>query len=173
MTFKPLITLLSSALLVMSLFLPSMVKAHADHHHDEDSEIIVNNAQVRVFLPASKSTVGYLSIVNHGNADVTLTKAAIDGLGRVEIHEHAHVNGMMKMQKVDTLLIKAHQQLDFKPGGYHLMAFEPSEAIKAGQELKLTLYFSDGNRVFTQAQVVSLESQVEQAPQSKQHHTHH
>lgn len=172
MTFQPLTTMLSSALLVMSLF-SSMVTAHADHHHDEYSEIIVNNAQVRVFLPASKSTVGYLSIINHGDADVILTKAAIDGLGRVEIHEHAHIDGMMKMQKVDTLLIKAHQQLDFKPGGYHLMAFEPSEVIKAGQELKLTLYFSDGNRVFTQAQVVSLESQVEQTTQSQQHHTHH
>ncbi len=172
MTFKPLITLLSSALLVMG-FYSSAVFAHAEHHHDGDSEVIVSNAQVRVFLPASKSTVGYLSIVNHGEADITLTKAEIDSLGRVEIHEHAHVNGMMKMQKVDSLLIKAHQQLDFKPGGYHLMAFEPSELIKVGQELKLTLYFSDGNRVFTQAQVVSLESQVEQTAQPEQHHTHH
>ena len=172
MTLKPLFTALSSALLGISLY-TSPVIAHAEHHHDTDSHIVVNNAQVRVFLPASKSSVGYLNLVNQGDNAVTLTKASIENLGRVEVHEHQHVNGMMKMNKVDSLKIKAHSQIDFKPGGYHLMVFEPKEPLKVGQELKLTLYFSDGNRVFTQAKVVSLESQAEQAEQSKQHHMHH
>jgi len=172
MTFKPLIALLSSAILGMSLY-SSCGQAHSEHHHDTDSQVIVNNAQVRAFLPASHSTVGYLSIVNHGEKSIQLTKASLESLGRVEIHEHTHVDGVMKMQQVDSLVIKAHQQIDFKPGGYHLMAFDPIEPLKVGQELKLTLYFNDGNRVFTQAKVVSLESQVEQTSQSDKNHKHH
>jgi len=77
-----------------------------------------------------------------------------------------------KMQKVESLLIKAHQQLDFKPGSYHLMVFEPQEPLKVGQERKLTLYFEDGNRVFTNAKVVSLASQAEPVKASKDH-SHH
>ena len=172
MTLKPLLTIFTAAFLAVGLYSPVLF-AHAEHQHDTASDIVVSNAQVRIFLPGSQSSVGYLTLVNHGDAAVTLTKASLESLGRVEVHEHQHVNGMMKMQKVDGLEIKAHQQLDFKPGSYHLMVFEPKEPLKIGQELKLTLYFSNGDRVFTQATVVSLESQVEQVSQSEQHHTHH
>ncbi|CAM4348671.1 copper chaperone PCu(A)C [Pseudoalteromonas ostreae] len=172
MTLKPLLTIFTVAFLAIGLY-SSALFAHAEHQHDTASNIVVSNAQVRGFLPGSQSSVGYLTLFNHGDTTVTLIKASLEGLGRVEVHEHRHVNGMMKMKKVDALEIKAHQQLDFKPGGYHLMVFEPKEPLKIGQELKLTLYFSNGDRVFNQATVISLESQVEQESQSKQPHTHH
>ena len=102
-----------------------------------------------------------------------LTKAELDGLGRVEIHQHTHVDGMMKMQQVLSLEISAHSQVEFKPGGYHLMVFEPEDELKAGQERKLTLYFKNGNRVFTQAKVVSLQEMSEQAANKSEQHSHH
>jgi copper(I)-binding protein len=68
--------------------------------------------------------------------------------------------------------VKAHESVDFQPGGYHLMVFEPQEPLKAGQERKLTLYFSDGNRLFTNIEVVTLESQINKAKSSAQH-SHH
>jgi periplasmic copper chaperone A len=158
---------------LMFSFFSSSLAAHAGHTHDADvAELKVTNAQVREFLPASASSVGYLTIVNHSSTAATLTKATLDGLGRVEIHQHAHVNGMMKMQQVESVTIKAHESVTFQPGGYHLMVFEPQEPLKLGQERKLTLYFNDGNRVFTNAQVVSLEAQAEQAKPSTQH-AHH
>lgn len=172
MSLKPLLTMLTPAILAISLY-SSALFAHADHQHETVNKVVVSNAQIRDFLPGSKSSAGYLTLVNHGDTVIELTKVSIENLGRVEVHEHQHVNGMMKMQKIDVLQIKAHQQLDFKPGGYHLMVFEPKEPLKIGQELKLTLYFSNGDRVFTQASVVSLESQIEEIPPSQQHHTHH
>ncbi|MFU2510048.1 MAG: copper chaperone PCu(A)C [Pseudoalteromonas prydzensis] len=172
MSLKPLLTMLTPAILAISLY-SSALFAHADHQHETVNKVVVSNAQIRDFLPGSKSSAGYLTLVNHGDTVIELTKVSVENLGRVEVHEHQHVNGMMKMQKVDVLQIKAHQQLDFKPGGYHLMVFEPKEPLKIGQELKLTLYFSNGDRVFTQASVVSLESQIEEIPPSQQHHTHH
>jgi copper(I)-binding protein len=53
------------------------------------------------------------------------------------------------------------------------MVFEPEDQLKAGQERKLTLYFNDGNRVFTQAKVVSLQEMSEQASQKSKEHSHH
>lgn len=151
-----------------SLFSSSLA-AHAGHDHSvEVAKLEVSNAHVREFLPASSSSSAYLTITNHGGTDATLTKATIDGLGRVEIHEHSHVNGMMKMKKVDSVVINAHKSVNFQPGGYHLMVFDPQEPLKAGQERKLTLYFSDGDRLFTNAKVVTLESQVKASQ-----HSHH
>ncbi|MEL0631587.1 copper chaperone PCu(A)C [Pseudoalteromonas carrageenovora] len=158
--------------LVFSFFSSSLA-AHAGHDHDADvAKLEVTNAQVRTFLPASNSSVGYLTIINHSGTPATLTKATLDGLGRVEIHEHSHVNGMMKMQQVKSVTIKAHESVSFQPGGYHLMVFDPKEPLKVGQERKLTLYFNDGNRLFTNAQVVSLEAQAAPTKPSK-HHAHH
>jgi len=163
--------LIASALMV-GVFSSSLM-AHEGHEHDSVvAQLQVTHAQVREFLPATKASVAYFSIKNYSNVPATLTRATIDGLGRVEIHEHVHADGMMKMQKVESLLIKAHQQLDFKPGSYHLMVFEPQEPLKVGQERKLTLYFEDGNRVFTNAKVVSLASQAEPVKASKDH-SHH
>lgn len=153
---------------LMFSFFSLSLAAHSGHEHDP-GEVKVENAQIRVFLPASTSSVGYFTIINHSGTSVTLTKATVDGLGRVEIHEHSHVNGMMKMQKVDSVNIKAHESVSFQPGGYHLMVFGPQESLKIGQERKLTLYFSDGNRLFTNAQVVSLESQAQPSTE----HSHH
>ncbi|MDQ2043170.1 copper chaperone PCu(A)C [Pseudoalteromonas sp. 20-92] len=158
--------------LMLGLFTSSLA-AHSGHEHGSDVAVLeVTNAQVREFLPASTATVGYLTLINHSGTNATLTKATIDGLGRVEIHEHSHVDGMMKMQQVESVVIKAHESVSFQPGGYHLMAFEPLEPLKVGQERKLTLYFSDGNRLFTNAQVVSLKTQAKQSKPSTQH-AHH
>ncbi|MEI8667071.1 copper chaperone PCu(A)C [Pseudoalteromonas sp. B131b] len=158
--------------LMLGLFTSSLA-AHSGHEHGSDVAVLeVTNAQVREFLPASTATVGYLTLINHSGTNATLTKATIDGLGRVEIHEHSHVDGMMKMQQVESVVIKAHESVSFQPGGYHLMAFEPLEPLRVGQERKLTLYFSDGNRLFTNAQVVSLETQAKQSKPSTQH-AHH
>ena len=163
----------SIATTLMFGFFSSSLAAHSGHDHDADTaELIVNNAQVREFLPGNTSTVGYLTLTNHGGTAATLTKATLDGLGRVEIHEHSHVDGMMKMQQVKSVEIKAHESVSFQPGGYHLMVFGPQEPLKVGQERKLTLYFSDGNRLFTNAQVVSLEAQAKQSKPSTQH-AHH
>jgi len=154
-------------------FFSSSLAAHSGHNHSADTaQLEVSNAQVREFLPGGKASAAYLTISNHSGVNATLTKASIDGLARVEIHEHAHVDGMMKMQKVESVVVKAHESVDFQPGGYHLMVFEPQEPLKAGQERKLTLYFSDGNRLFTNIEVVTLESQINKAKSSAQH-SHH
>ena len=53
------------------------------------------------------------------------------------------------------------------------MVFEPEDKLQSGQERKLTLYFKDGNRVFTQAKVVSLQTMTEEKPQKSKEHSHH
>ena len=159
--------------LITSLFYSTFSSAHSGHDHNDVAEVTVSNAQVREFLPASKASVAYFTITNPSQQATTLTKATLDGLGRVEIHQHTHVDGMMKMEQVISLEIDAHSSIEFKPGGYHLMVFDPEDELKAGQERKLTLYFKDGNRVFTQAKVVSLHDMSKEASQKSKEHPHH
>ncbi len=159
--------------LTASLFLSTFSSAHSGHDHSDVAEVTVSSAQVREFLPGSKASVAYMTITNPSKHATVLTKAELDGLGRVEIHQHTHVDGMMKMAQLSSLKIDGNSSIEFKPGGYHLMVFEPEDELKAGQERKLTLYFNDGNRVFTQAKVVSLQEMSEKTSHKNKEHSHH
>ncbi|MFC3033592.1 copper chaperone PCu(A)C [Pseudoalteromonas fenneropenaei] len=141
-------------------------EAH-QHHHEQAQVAMVHDAYIREWLPAAPSTAAYFSIHNQGETPLKLVKASVEGVGRVEIHEHQHVNGMMKMQQVEDVTIAAGKTVTFQPGGYHLMLFSPSQPITKGQALKLTLYFADGNRIYTVAPVTSV---MESASNAEHHH---
>ena len=113
---------LASALLFSGM--PQAHEGHSHEHHDIQKELMVTDAKIRDFLPAAKSTAAYFTIHNPTDKIVSLKKASITGIGRVEIHEHVHKNGMMHMQQVDFVEVPANQQIVFQPGGFHLMAFE-------------------------------------------------
>ncbi len=74
----------------------------------------------------------------------------------------------MRMRRLDSLKISPLAQIDSRPGGYHLMVFEPQRPLKSGQQLQLILYFNDGHRISAQAQVVSLAHQAANTGTKKQ-----
>ncbi|NUZ11851.1 copper chaperone PCu(A)C [Pseudoalteromonas sp. McH1-7] len=144
------------------------------HHHHSSEQLMVHSATVRAFLPAAPSTAGYLVIDNPTQHDKILVKASLEGVKRVEIHEHIHKEDMMTMQRVDELTIPAGKSVVFQPGGYHLMVFEPLKTLKVGDKHKLTLYFADGDRVYTMAGIVALADMFGgKAKSDTPHHTHH
>ena len=166
--------LLRTLSLAAALLLSGLSQAHEGHSHDHShvqKELMVTDAQIRTFLPASKSTAAYFTIHNPMDKSVFLKKATIRGIGRVEIHEHVHKNGMMHMQKVESVELPANQQVVFQPGGFHLMAFEPDHKLKVGEKRKLTLYFDNGDRLYSFVEVVSLKDTFEKPKNS--HHNHH
>ncbi|WP_158678137.1 copper chaperone PCu(A)C [Pseudoalteromonas sp. T1lg23B] len=137
------------------------------------SNLMVQHAKIREFLPAAASTAAYFSLMNHSEQTRILTKATISNIGRVEIHEHIHNDGMMRMQKRNELTISPHQTISFQPGGYHLMAFEPHKALTRGERLTLTLYFANGEQLESPITVVSLQEEMTKQGDSHSEHKHH
>ncbi|KOO10138.1 copper resistance protein CopZ, partial [Vibrio xuii] len=54
---------------------------------------------------------------------------------------------MMKMKQIDNVKIAAQQAEMFKPGGYHLMIFNPRQAYKAGDRFPMTLTFKHAGKI--------------------------
>lgn len=169
---RTVFTILAPTILSLaSVMATPIAKAHEGEHHHEHTEgqVIVYDATVRAFLPASDSSVAYLKVANHGDKARKLVGAEVQTIGRVELHTHKHEDGVMKMRKVDSVDIAAGEQVVFQSGGLHLMLFEPSEKLAVGEMLKVTLKFADGDRAFTQAKVVNLLDEQE----SDGGHSHH
>ena len=85
---------------------------------------------------------GYLKITNKGTVADRLTGATFAVAPRVEIHEMAMRDGMMRMRALPNgIEIKPDETVEFKPGSYHIMFMNLKEPLEKGQRIKGTLTF--------------------------------
>ena len=108
--------------------------------------VAVMDAWVREADVAAKANAGYFTLVNVGSEDLTLVAVESDAFSKVEMHEMAMVEGLMKMQRLEELLVPAGGSVSFEPGGKHLMLMGPQRDLRAGDALELTLRFKSGRQ---------------------------
>ena len=91
-------------------------------------------------------TAAFMTIDNETDEDVVLVKASSPDAGMVQLHEMAEADGTMVMQEVDGgITVKAHGGQLLQPGGYHVMLMDLTGELAPGDEVELTLEFSDGS----------------------------
>ncbi|WP_127020327.1 copper chaperone PCu(A)C [Rheinheimera mangrovi] len=120
------------------------------------AEVLVTDATVREMLPGRSMTAGYFSISNSGTVDAELISASSPQFGSIELHQHSHKDGMMKMEQVQSVKVAAGEQVHFQPGGLHLMMFDAKTSISKGQQIPLRLTFKDGQSIEIQASVSAI-----------------
>lgn len=98
---------------------------NADTHTALETKggIEISNAEFRPPMPGRDISAAYFTVTNHGDADrlLAVTSPVSD---KVELHNHIHEDGVMKMRRVDGVDLPAGQDVVFKPGGLHVMLFE-------------------------------------------------
>lgn len=111
------------------------------------SPVVVSEAWVRATVGTDdpSMTGAFMAIDNEGEADVTLTGASSPVAKMVGIHEMAMVDGSMVMRRIEGgLEIEAGYGQVLMPGGNHVMLMGLGEDLEPGEEVSLTLEFSDG-----------------------------
>ena len=135
---------ISIAVVVLSIFaLTSCSKAA------EGPFMVVTEPVVRAVDPMSpvnatsgKAMTGsFMTIMNHSSEDVTLVGGSSPVAGIVEIHEV--INGEM-VPMSGGLVVPANGQVELRMGGSHVMLLELNKALVAGDEVEVTLEFSNG-----------------------------
>lgn len=106
--------------------------------------VAVSNAYVREAIADSKMNAGYMKLVNRSAGEVVLVGVESDAFSSVEIHEMMHVDGMMRMRRIDELVIPANGSIELVPGGKHLMMHGPTDDLQAGKQVGITLAFASG-----------------------------
>ena len=139
-----------------------------DAHEFEAGQLHIDPPWSRALPPVAPTGAAYLSISNHGDTADTLLGAKTEVAGKVEIHEHVHADGVMKMQRVESLTIEPGATVTFAPGSYHLMLFNLARPLAAGDSYPLTLQFANTGEVEVQVNV-----QADDEPSSAQEEHHH
>ncbi|HLV15913.1 MAG TPA: copper chaperone PCu(A)C [Pseudomonas sp.] len=128
----------------------------------------VENPWSRAMPPTAPAAAAYFELHNTGAQADRLVGARTPIAGKAEVHEHAHVDGVMKMREVaGGVPVAADERVSFRPGGYHVMFFELPRQLAEGEQFPLTLLFEQAGEVTVQVPVLRT------APAGQNMHHHH
>lgn len=120
-------------------------------------DLLIRSARSRETPTAGGTGVGFMSIVNSGSQDDRLIAISSEAATSVELHQMSMADGQMQMRAVsDGLAIPAGQTVELAPGGYHLMLIGLSQALVAGQTVKLELQFEKAGKVSVELAIAAL-----------------
>ena len=121
------------------------VPAHAADVRAGD--LMIRNASIRPTLTGSRTTSGYVVVINSGRAADRLVSASCGCASSVMIHHMWTDHGIMRMREAaGGLEIPAGRVLALSAGGDHLM-FMNAKPLKIGQKVRVTLVFARAGKV--------------------------
>lgn len=115
--------------------------------------LTVSNARVVMAPVAGNPAAVYFDLSYSGEEPVTLTEVTVEGAGMTMVHDYAENVGKMEMKMAGDVPLAKDALVTFAPGGLHVMAMQPSDALKAGGTAKVTLTLSDGTTATVDAPV--------------------
>ena len=119
---------------------------------------------------------GYLRVTNTGTTADRLTGGSVDIANRIEVHEMAMDNGVMKMRGLnDGLTLQPGQSIELKPGSYHLMIMGLKQPLKEGTSFSGTLKFEKAGDIPVTFNVLGMGAPAPSggSPEMMNHSHHH
>jgi copper(I)-binding protein len=134
--------------LVGMVLLACLAGAPARGEDVKAGDLVISQPWSRATPAGAKVGAGYLTIENKGSAVDKLLSVSGDAAGKIEVHEMATIDGVMKMRPLDKpLAIEPGKTVKLAPGGYHLMMMDLKNPLKPGDKVPLTLEFEKAGKV--------------------------
>ena len=122
------------------------------------ADVEIDGAYARASIPNVPNSAAFFVIKNNSDKDIAITSANSDIAEKNELHTHIKENKMMKMIKIEKLVVPAKSSLELKSGGDHVMLMGLKKELKVGDEINLELSFSDGDKKSIKVPVKDLAS---------------
>lgn len=138
------------------------------------AQVDVSGAWVRGTVPAQTASGAFMTL--HAHEAAALVGVSSPVAKTVEVHEMKMDGNVMRMRAVPALDLPAMQNVELKPGGYHIMLVGLKQPLKAGDKVPLTLTFRIGQKTVEKrvdAEVRALNATTSQAADGKPAHHRH
>ncbi|MGS4885170.1 MULTISPECIES: copper chaperone PCu(A)C [unclassified Roseibium] len=137
-----------------ALSLVSMTAIAADY---SAGSLELSNAWTRATPPKAKAGGGFIEIVNTGTEADRLVAASSDVSKKVELHEMAVTDGVMKMREMENgIEIPAGETVSLKPGGLHIMFMGLNQSFEEGTSVPVVLTFEKAGDVAVELPVAKM-----------------
>ena len=120
------------------------------------AELRVEEGFVRGLPPGQPTTAAFMRLVNSGAVDMTIDRVITDAAELAEFHAHRHRNGMMSMEKVDSITIPANGEFILAPGEHHLMLINLNRPLREGDKVTVRWFNGDTQLLSTELLVRSV-----------------
>lgn len=135
-----------------------------------DHQLTVSSAWIADAPPVVKIRAGYLKLHNKGTHTIRIKDFSSPDFSHIELHKTVAENNMVRMEEIKHLSIKPGQEIEFKPGSYHLMLFTPQKKLKVGNSIKLSIRLIDDS---TSSFTAVIRERGDSMQHDHQHHNHH
>ncbi|MBN8543883.1 MAG: copper chaperone PCu(A)C [Alphaproteobacteria bacterium] len=125
------------ALSIVSIF---FVAAFGERAFSKDSDtFMAHDAWAPPSLDGASVGTAFATLHNPTDTAIEVKSFASDVAKTVELHDHVMENGMMKMRRVDPVVIPAKGQIVMKPGSYHVMLIGLKRPLLDGETVSVTI----------------------------------
>ncbi len=129
---------------VMALLITGAGYANCGHHQKDYS---IEDAWIPEAPPVVKVLAGFMKIGNPTDQTQVLLGAESLAFEKIEMHRTVMEEGMAKMIQQKEIEIPAEGEVEFAPGGLHLMLINPNKPLKAREKITITLRFEGGKSI--------------------------
>jgi len=134
----------------------------------EQSKLEFDNVWVRAMPPFQTNSAGYLGITNRGEVAVAIVGASSNVADKVELHATRKVDGLVRMEPLDVLVVAPGERAELAPGGRHLMLMGLAFRLVPGDDVRICLTLATDEEFCADADV-----RTGGAAQGKDNHEHH
>jgi len=154
----------------LALFAAALT-APASAQEVKAGDIVITQPWGRATPSGAKTGGGYLTIENKGASPDRLLGGSADVASKVDVHEMAMDNGVMKMRLLDKgLVIEPGKTVKLAPGGLHLMFIDLKNPLKQGDKVPVTLEFEKAGKVQVSFDIKGVGAQTPGAEAEKGSH---
>jgi len=104
--------------------------------------IEIHSAWIRPSVQGENGAV-YFVIHNHSSQADELISVTSDFAAAAEMHESKMSGDIMQMNQVESVPLEAFAEIDFAPGGLHIMLVDLKQDVRLGDEIEVVLHFKN------------------------------
>ncbi|MDF3835203.1 copper chaperone PCu(A)C [Cupriavidus basilensis] len=134
------------------------------------AQVDVSNAWARGTVPAQTATGVFMTL--HAHTPAKLVGVSTPAAATAEVHEMKMDGNVMRMRALGALDLPAMQDVELKPGGYHVMLMGLKAPLKKGDKVALTLKFEQGGKMVEQKVDAEVRDLGAAAPAAVAHGDH-
>ena len=115
---------------------------------------MIMEAWARPSIGSTGNSAAYMKVMNHGDAADRLVDAKSDVARKTELHTHIMEDNIARMRRVEGgVEVPAKGNVEFKPGGLHVMLIGLKSKLAEGDSFPLTLVFEKKGEVVVDVKV--------------------
>ena len=134
------------------------------------AQVDVSDAWVRGTVPAQTASGAFMTL--HAQQDAKLVGVS-SPVASAELHEMKMENNVMRMRQIPSLDLPKMQDVQLKPGGYHVMLMGLKQQLKAGDTVPITLKIEQNGKITEQQVNAQVRDVAAPAPAQGSSHGDH